>query len=133
MTLPQKAVVLARILLNAPLPSLPVALAGLAITQLWICSGVPGLSFLNLRPSELTLVLGLPLFPGVLGNGGTTSTPGTVPTSTTTTTTKATSTTTTTQPTTTTVSSGSCAGVPAWANNVAVRLCSLALPSSEAD
>lgn len=56
-------------LLNAPLPSVPAMLPGLAITQL--CSGVPGLSFLNLRPSlELTLVLGLDPRAGVDGMGG---------------------------------------------------------------
>ena len=69
MTFPQNAVVRARILLNAPLPSL-FTLAGLARTQL--CSGDPGLSFLNLRPS-LLLVLGLvPLAGvfGILGTGG---------------------------------------------------------------
>ena len=74
MTLPQKAVVLALMLLNAPLPSLPARLAGDAMTQL--CSGVLGRSFLSLLPSlELVLVLGLlfPPFNGVVGTGGTTS------------------------------------------------------------
>lgn len=62
-TFPHRAVVLALMLLNAPLPSLPAKLAGEAMTQL--CSGVPALLLL--------LVLGLPPLPGVDGIGGGTS------------------------------------------------------------